>query len=66
MKRFVAAAAAAVLTLVAAPLAQAKVSAEEVTERVESILAEPTEGLAAEVDALTRAHAVLHEALSDR
>ncbi|MCG7289158.1 MULTISPECIES: hypothetical protein [unclassified Corynebacterium] len=42
-----------------------KVSAEEVTERVESILAEPTEGLAAEVDALTRAHAVLHEALSD-
>ena len=43
-----------------------KVSAEEVTERVESILAEPTDGLAAEVDALTRAHAVLHEALSDR
>ena len=43
-----------------------KVSAGEVTERVESILAEPTDGLAAEVDALTRAHAVLHEALSDR
>lgn len=42
-----------------------KVSAEEVTERVESILAEPTDGLAEEVDALTRAHAVLHEALSD-
>lgn len=42
-----------------------KVSADEVTERVESILAEPTDGLAAEVDALTRAHAVLHEALSD-
>lgn len=43
-----------------------KVSADEVTERVESILAEPTDGLAEEVDALTRAHAVLHEALSDR
>ncbi|MCG7296791.1 hypothetical protein NUW87_01850 [Corynebacterium pilbarense] len=42
-----------------------KVSADEVTQRVESILAEPTDGLAAEVDALTRAHAVLHEALSD-
>ena len=42
-----------------------KVSADEVTERVESILAEPTDGLAEEVDALTRAHAVLHEALSD-
>ena len=42
-----------------------KVSADEVTERIESILAEPTDGLAAEVDALTRAHAVLHEALSD-
>lgn len=42
-----------------------KVSAEEVTQRVESILAEATDGLAAEVDALTRAHAVLHEALSD-
>ena len=42
-----------------------KVSADEVTERVESILTEPTDGLATEVDALTRAHAVLHEALSD-
>ncbi|OFT58389.1 hypothetical protein HMPREF3151_04150 [Corynebacterium sp. HMSC05H05] len=42
-----------------------KVSADEVTERVETILAEPTDGLADEVDALTRAHAVLHEALSD-
>ena len=42
-----------------------QVSAEEVTQRVESILAEATDGLAAEVDALTRAHAVLHEALSD-
>ena len=42
-----------------------KVGADEVTQRIESILAEPTDGLAAEVDALTRAHAVLHEALSD-
>ena len=42
-----------------------KVSADEVTQRVESILAVPTDGLAAEVDALTRAHAVLHEALSE-
>lgn len=42
-----------------------KVSADEVTERVETILAEPTDSLADEVDALTRAHAVLHEALSD-
>lgn len=42
-----------------------KVSAEEVTRRVEDILAEPTDDLAAEVDALTRAHAVLNEALAD-
>ena len=42
-----------------------KVSADEVTQRVTSILAEPTDNLADEVDALTRAHAVLHEALSD-
>lgn len=43
----------------------AKVSAEEVTQRVEAILAEPTDDLVSEVDALTRAHAVLHEALSE-
>lgn len=42
-----------------------KVSAEEVTRRVEEILAEPAEDLAAEVDVLTRAHTVLNEALSD-
>lgn len=43
----------------------AKMSADEVSQRVEAILAEPTEGLAAEVDALARAHAVLHEALTE-
>lgn len=43
----------------------AKISADEVSRRVEAILAEPVEDLAAEVDALARAHSVLREALTD-
>lgn len=38
----------------------------EVTEKFEGILAEDTETLAQEVDVLTRAHAVLGEALQER
>ncbi|MDK8663158.1 hypothetical protein [Corynebacterium coyleae] len=39
---------------------------EEVTSQFEAILAEDTESLADEVDALTRAHAVLGHALQER
>lgn len=43
-----------------------RVSAEDLTRSVEAILAEPAEDLAAEADQLSRAHAVLHDALQDR
>lgn len=43
-----------------------RVSAEDLTRAVEAILAEPVEDLAAEADQLSRAHAVLHDALQDR
>lgn len=39
---------------------------EEITSQFEAILAEDTESLADEVDALTRAHAVLGHALQER
>lgn len=42
-----------------------RMSADEVTQRVDSILSEHTGDLAAEVDALTRAHAVLRDALNE-
>lgn len=44
---------------------QTRMSADEVTQRVDSILSEHTGDLAAEVDALTRAHAVLRDALNE-
>ena len=42
-----------------------RITAEEVSDRIAAILAEPAADLAAEADALARAHAVLREALND-
>lgn len=42
-----------------------RTTAEEVSDRIGAILAEPAADLAAEADALARAHAVLREALND-
>ena len=42
-----------------------RITAEEVTDRISAILAEPAADLVAEADALARAHAVLREALND-
>lgn len=42
-----------------------RTTAEEVSDRIAAILAEPAADLAAEADALARAHAVLREALND-
>lgn len=42
-----------------------RVTAGEVSDRIAAILAEPASDLAAEADALARAHAVLREALND-